>query len=88
MVALTSIAAATAIAATAFSTRESLMAKKSAKSSTEAEQARIGEAKTEALSDRKDLIKKQRRQIGADSSFKTNPTGNTGIQTVNEGLLG
>jgi len=88
MAAITSIAAGITAAATAFSTRESVMAKKRAEGVAEAEQVRIGEAKKKALSERKDLIKAQRRQIGADGDFTTNPTGAGGIETVNQGLLG
>lgn len=88
MVALTSIAAGLAIATTAYSVRESAMAKKTAKGQADAEARRIGKATEKAQQERVDIIKKQRHQLGADGDYTTNPTGQTGITEVNAGLLG
>lgn len=70
---------------TGYGMHQSQQAKKTAKGQASAEQARIAEADKVALGERKELIDKQRRQIGAGNKYNTNPTGATGIQ---EGLLG
>jgi hypothetical protein len=57
------------------------------------ERERIQKEKKKALKRRKNIIDRQRSQLGVGKGYNTNPTGLTGLDTnqtsnVNEGLLG